>query len=221
MIALTKLALAASVAIASATAANAQYYQAINQVTNMLQTAFSGGFNYRGFVDAGYVNGIGDKQASFLEFSTTQGVKYGNIFFMGIGMGVDVMFTDYNGGTGNWLPSNEKSTQTAVAIPMFTDFRLNFGQPTSTGFFIDLKVGAAFYVSDNYIRVGDGYINSSSSFYLKPTIGVRVPVSKSNPKLAMNFGASYQLLTNSYWYNPNHNNNITLSSLGLTVGFEW
>lgn len=218
---LSKVALCTCIAITSSIAANAQYYQAVNQVTNMLQTALQGGFNYRGFVDAGYVNGIGDKQASFLEFSTTQGVKYGNIFYMGVGIGVDVMFTDYNGGTGNWLSENQKSTQTAVMIPMFTDFRLNFGQPTSTGFFIDLKVGAAFYTGNKYIRVGDGYINTSSSFYLKPTIGVRVPVSKSNPKLAMNFGASYQLLTNNYWYNPNHNNNITLSSLGLTVGFEW
>lgn len=212
-----KTTIALSILTASASAASAQYYQMVNQATDMLQTALTGGSNYRGYVDVSYLAGIGSQKANFLEFSTTQGIKYGDIFYMGVGAGVDVMFTKIN-------PENtftSQSNQTAVMIPLFTDFRLTFGQPTTTNFFIDLKVGAGFYVSDEYIYVGDGYLNSSSSFYLKPTVGIRIPVSKTDPKLAVNFGASYLLTTNSYWYDPGYHNDTTLSSLGLTASIEW
>lgn len=216
---ITKLAIAGAVGLCSVATASAQYYQLANQATNMLQTVFSGGANYRGFFDLSYVNGIGNKQANFFSITTTQGVKYGDLFFMGIGLGVDFMHTEVN--DGYYKPAEHSTTDNAAMIPMFTDFRLTLGQPQNVGFFVDLKIGAAFYVSDDYILVGDGYINTSTSFYLKPSVGVRVPVSKSNPKLALNFGASYQLLTNSYWYNPGQRNSISLSSMGLNVGFEW
>lgn len=205
--------------IASAQAASAQYYQMVNQATDMISTAIRGGANYRGLFDVSYIKGIGDKQANFLEFSTTQGVKYGNLFFIGVGAGVDMMHTEIN--NNPYSPSGHATTQNSVMIPLYTDFRLNLGAPTALGFFIDLKVGAGFYVSNDYILVGDGYINSSSSFYLKPAIGFRLPVSKKNPKLAVNVGGTYQLLTNSYWYNPGMSNNVSLSAFGLNVGFEW
>lgn len=211
----------ASVAIIGATAfsANAQYYELINQATNMFQTAFAGGARYRGMVDAAYISGIGSKKANFLEISTTQGVKYGSIFFMGIGLGVDFMNTDVN--SGAYQPIGNNYTTSAVMIPMFTDFRLNFGSTSSTNVFIDLKLGAGFYVSDKYIQVGDGYMNSSQSFLLRPTIGARIPVSKNSPKYAVNVGVCYQLLTNSYWYNPGASNSVTLNGFGVNLGFEW
>lgn len=219
MKAITKLIAAGMLLMASAQAAYAQYYQLVNQATDMISTAIRGGLNYRGFVDASYVKGIGDKQANFLEFSTTQGFKYGEIFFMGVGAGVDMMHTEIN--NNPYSPVGHATTQNAVMIPLYTDFRLNVGAPSTLGFFLDVRVGAGFYVSDDYILVGDGYINSSSSFYLKPSIGFRIPVSKTNPKLAVNVGGTYQLLTNSYWYNPGQNNNVSLSAIGLNVGFEW
>lgn len=219
MKAITKFIAAGMFFMASAQAASAQYYQLINQATDMIGTAIRGGANYRGFFDVSYVRGIGDKKANFLEFSTTQGLKYGDLFFMGVGAGVDVMHTEIN--NNPYAPTNHVTTQNAVMIPLYTDFRLNLGAPTSASFFLDVKVGAGFFVSNDYILVGDGYINSSSSFYLKPTIGLRIPVSKTNPKLAVNIGGSYQLITNSYWYSPWQNNNVTLSALGLNVGFEW
>lgn len=219
MKAITKFIASGMLLMGSAQAASAQYYQMVNQATDMISTAIRGGANYRGFFDVSYVKGIGDKQANFLEFSTSQGIKYGNLFFMGVGAGVDMMHTEIN--NNPYAPTDHATTQNSVMIPLFTDFRLNLGSPSALGFFIDLKVGAGFYVSNDYILVGDGYINSSSSFYLKPGIGFRIPVSKTNPKLAVNVGGTYQLLTNSYWYNPGRNNNISLSSFGLNVGFEW
>ncbi len=219
MKAITKFIASAIFLMASAQAASAQYYQLVNQATDMIGTAIRGGANYRGFFDVSYVRGIGNKKANFLEFSTSQGLKYGNIFFMGVGAGVDVMHTEIN--NNPYAPSDHSNTQNAVMIPLFTDFRLNLGAPNSVSFFLDAKVGGGFFISNDYILVGDGYINSSSSFYFKPSIGLRIPVSKINPKLAVNVGGTYQLITNSYWYNPGQNNSITLSSLGLNVGFEW
>lgn len=219
MKAITKFIAAGVLLTASAQTVSAQYYQLVNQATDMIGTAIRGGANYRGFFDVSYVRGIGDKKANFLEFSTTQGLKYGNLFFMGVGAGVDLMHTEVN--TTAWSPTNHNTTRNAVMIPLYTDFRLNTGSPATASFFLDVKVGGGFFVSNDYILVGDGYINSSSSFYLKPTVGLRIPVSKTNPKLAVNVGGSYQLITNSYWYNPGQNNSVTLSALGLNIGFEW
>lgn len=219
MKAITKIITGSLLAIASTISANAQYYQLANQATDMLSTILQGGASYRGFVDVSYIGGIGSKKANFLEFSTTQGNKFSNLFFMGIGAGVDVMFSQVN--ANPYQPTGSEYTQTAVMIPLFTDFRFNFGEPQKSGFFIDIKIGAGFYVSDKYILVGDGYINSRESFYLKPTLGCRIPISSNNSKYAINIGASYQLLTNSYWYNPTQKNSITMNGLGLTAAFEW
>lgn len=219
MKAITRLIAAGIILRASTQAVSAQYYQLVNQATDMIGTAIRGGANYRGFFDVSYVKGLGDKKANFLEFSTTQGLKYGNLFFMGVGAGVDVIHTEIN--NNPYAPSDHTNTQNAVMIPLYTDFRLNLGAPTSASFFLDVKVGGGFFISNDYILVGDGYINSSSSFYLKPSVGLRIPVSKTNPKLAVNIGGSYQLITNSYWYNPGQNNSVTLSAMGLNVGFEW
>lgn len=210
--------MALAIVAASAASASAQYYQMVNQATDMISAALQGGLNYRGFVEASYISGIGNKKASFLELSTTQGFKYGSIFFMGVGAGVDLMMSEVNDGA--YYPDHT-TTKTSAMIPLFTDFRLNFGDPANTNMFIDLKVGAGFWVGNKYILVGDGYINSSSSFYLKPTVGLRVPVSTTNDKLAINIGASYQLLTNDYWYNPGHDRSVTLNGLGVSFGFEW
>ena len=63
-------------------------------------------------------------------------------------------------------------------------------------------------------------MGNGAQFYFKPSLGVRVPLSSKNPKQAVNFGVTYQLLTsdNNYsWYG----NSVTLSSFGATIGFEW
>ena len=109
-----KTIVAAALMIASVQAASAQYYQMVNQATDMISTALRGGANYRGFFDVSYVKGIGDKQANFLEFSTTQGIKYGNIFFMGVGAGVDMMHPEINNIPN--APPNHATTPTMSLI---------------------------------------------------------------------------------------------------------
>ena len=59
-----------------------------------------------------------------------------------------------------------------------------------------------------------------AQFFFRPAIGVRIPVSASNPKQAFNIGITYQLLTSNNIYRP-YGSSGTLSSFGATIGFEW
>ncbi len=215
-----KTTLLAAALLMGCASASAQYWTVANQATNMITSALNAGFNYRGFVDASYLAGLGNRRADFLEFSTTQGAQYSNWFFMGLGLGVDVMFCHVNDGIPDYgYVGTHDTTKTGVAIPVFSDFRFNFGDNGTVGFFADIRLGAAFLCGSDYIQVGDGYLTNSESFYFRPTIGMRVPVSSANSKLAFNIGISYQLMTNSSWYV--NNNSTTLNALGVNLGFEW
>lgn len=221
--------LVAFCALAGTGAAHAQYYQTISQATDMLSTALQGGLNYRGMVDAAYTTGVGKNGCSSLEFSTTQGFKYSDWFFMGVGAGVNVMFAGDGDrgndvrphGWGNGYDSGYGVHDTGVLIPLFTDFRFFIGKEQDVSLYIGAKVGASFLIGKSYLRTPDGYLDNSEGFYFKPTLGVRVPLSADNPKIAMNFGVSYQLVTNSYWNWSGYYSGTTVNSLGATVGFEW
>lgn len=224
------LLLMASVA---APTAKAQYYEISNHIPRLITPALQGGFNYRGFVDASFTGGVGTNGCNFLEFSTTQGFKYSNWFFMGIGAGVNIAFSDYSDSDlpGNYNPGHHPGNgdynssyslkDTGVLIPLFTDFRFNIGQENSVGTFIDIRLGASFLVGKNYMRTPDGILNNSEGFYLKPTIGVRIPTNSKDSRQAINLGCSYQLITNNYWnWNWNYNS-ATINSIGVQIGYEW
>ena len=142
---------------------------------------------------------------------------------MGVGIGVQAIMTDRNDNydpwqyPGDWDESRSRS-RTGWIMPLYTDFRFNIGSPTDTSFFIDLRLGASFLLSDNYLEIGDGFLDSDQAFYLKPTIGMSIPLNNSG-KQAVNIGVSYQLMTQNYWYR--NSSDITLSSFGATIGFEW
>lgn len=211
-------------AAAVALPASAQYYQIANQLPQLIQPALSGSLNYKGFVETSYVQGVGNNKADFLEFSTTQGFKYSNWFFMGVGAGVDVMFSHTNDGWGQWNPSsdfdtNHSSTKTSAMIPLFSDFRFNIGGVSSPSFFIDVRIGCSFLVGKDYVAIGDGFLTNNEYFYLKPSMGLRVPLNSKNTSQALNVGVTYQLLTSNYWYNSR--NNVTLNALGVNVSYEW
>lgn len=219
-----RIAAMAAALILGFVSADAQYYQIANQIPQMLQPALSGSFNYKGFVDASYVAGVGNRKADFLEITTTQGFQYSSWFFMGVGAGLDVLFSNTNDNYNPWeggpdqINPDKGHTKTACVIPLYSDFRFNIGSRTDTSFFVDIRLGASFLIGDNYIEIGDGYLTNSQCFYLKPTLGVRIPLSQ-NGKQAMNVGVSYQFLTSDYWYR--YQSDISLSSLGVTLGFEW
>lgn len=204
--------------------AGAQFYQIANQVPNLISPALSGSFNYRGFVDMSYTKGVGTRNADYLELSTTQGFQYRSWFFMGVGLGVQAVMTNPHDASN--LPTlnpddydpGRSHSKTGCVIPLYTDFRFDIGSPTNTSFYIDLRLGASFLVSDNYLEIGDGFLTNTECFYFKPSAGLRIPLD-DNGRKAVNVGVSYQLVTSNYWYR--YASNVSLSSVGLTVGFQW
>lgn len=222
-------AIAACFLILSATVpAQAQYYEIANQIPSLLSPALSGSFKYKGSVDAGYVGGIGKYNADFISISTSQGFQYASWFYMGVGIGVDFLFShkddqwgsDWNRPGSQEFDSGHSSSCTGVMVPVFSDFRFSIGNKSdSPSFFIDLKVGCSFLMGKDYIKINDGYLTNQQYFYLRPTIGMRIPVSNSNPRQAFSVGVSYQLLTSNYW--SSYNTNVTLNAIGATIGFEW
>lgn len=202
--------------------ANAQIYEAINTLQSVISPALSGSGRYKGLVEAGYSHTLGKYNGDFLEFSTSQGYQYNSWFYMGAGLGIDVLFShpgDHWGEMQNPVPGDRAITKTAPMLPLFADFRFLIGGNKSISFFLDLKVGCSFLLTNKNIAINDGYLTNREYFFLDPSIGLRIPCNKKNNKQAVNVGVKYKLLTSNYWYNVN--NNITLQSLGAFVGFEW
>lgn len=215
--------LAATAVALGATDASAQYYEIANQIPNLITPALSGSMRYKGFVEAEYLHSLGDYTSDFVGISTAQGFTYSSWFFMGAGLGVQYVHTTPGDG---WDPGmrpgngNRSWSNNGVMIPLFTDFRFTLGNnPSAIGFFIDLRIGASFLASDNYLQIGNGYITNNEYFYLRPAIGFRIPVSAKSPKQAVDIGFSYQLLTSNYWYTWQRN--ATINSIGVNVAYEW
>lgn len=218
--------IAAAILAGATQAADAQYYEIANQIPGLIQPVLSGSTNYKGFVEASYIKGVGNNKADFLEFTTTQGFRYSDWFFMGVGAGVDIMFSHTNNGWGeNWndwsddFDVNHSSKTTSAMIPLYTDFRFNVGGMNSPSFYVDIRLGAAFLIGKDYVRIGNGFITNQQYFYLRPSLGLRIPVSRKTPKQAVNVGVAYQLLTSNYWNAGREN--ATLNALGVNVSFEW
>ena len=206
-------------------AASAQYYEIANQLPGLIQPALLGGFNYKGYVDAHYARALGNYQADFVGVSTSQGWKYRDWFFMGVGIGVEGIMSHTDSGYGQWGDAQQpdmdgRSTRTGgVMIPIFTDFRFNIGAQNKASFFIDVKLGCSFLLGRDYVQIHNGYLTNQEYFYLRPTLGVRIPVNSANPKQAINVGVEYQLLTANYW--SSWNRDVTLNALGASISYEW
>lgn len=204
-------------------AANAQIYEAINTLQSVISPALSGSGRYKGYVEAGYSHTLSHYNGDFIEVSTSQGYQYNSWFYMGAGLGVDVLFAHKG---SHWLegmttppPDNRGVATTAPMLPLFADFRFLIGNSSNVSFFLDLKVGCSFLLTNKLIAIGDGYLTNREYFFLDPSIGVRVPCNKKNPKQVVDVGVKYKLLTSNYWYN--YSNNITLQSIGAFIAFEW
>ena len=201
----------------------AQYYQIANQLQQVITPALSGSLNYKGFVEMSGLAGLGHNRANVIDFSTTQGFQYSSWFFMGVGLGIDVVMAQQPEG---WTPDpdygymSRSNAQTKVMIPVFSDFRFNIGDRATTSFFIDIKLGAAWLMGSDYLRMADGFLSNSTQFYMRPTVGLRIPVSCERPDNAVNVGLTYQLITsnnNYYW----SSRSLSLNNLGLSVEYEW
>lgn len=197
--------------------AQAQYYEIANQLQNLISPALSGAFNYKGYVELGGSAGLGHNRANFVGVSTSQGFRYSTWFFMGAGIGVDVAMAHRDAASG--YDYGRGSSETRVMVPVFTDFRFNIGDLTEKSFFIDMKIGAAWLLGSDYLCMESACLTNSSQFYLKPSLGLRIPVGDTN-KRAINIGIAYQLVTSGNNYNG-YSNTLALNNVGVTLGFEW
>lgn len=193
----------------------AQYLQIASQLANMMSPALSGSFSYKGFVDVSYLQGVGKAKLNIAGVSTSQGFKYSSWLYMGAGIGVDVAMAQSDDDYRWNLPTRK----TGIMVPVFTDFRFNVGKATSTSFYADIRIGASFLMGDRYLAIGDNLLTNRNFFYLKPSVGVRIPLSQTGKK-AMNVGLAYQLLTSNNWY-YSYYGNPTINSVGAMVSFDW
>ena len=130
----------------------AQYTNIVNQAASLMQTALMGGMRYRGYVDASYTGGFGRLQADFVGISTVQGVQYADWFFMGAGLGVDLVYSKTSMAPSDWNYTRVRRTSGAM-VPIFTDFRFNIGGSQGPSFFIDIKAGGSFMIGKNYLAI--------------------------------------------------------------------
>ncbi len=203
----------------SSTSASAQYYQIANQLTNVLRPALSGSLSYKGFVEVNGIAGIGTNRANFIGISTSQGFQYSSWFYMGVGMGIDVAMARNvdNRPEGNFYGVN--ISKNMAMLPLFTDFRFNFGSIAGASLFIDAKLGAAWFLGSKYLGLYDSYMSHSAQFMLQPSMGVRIPADgKSNR--AINIGLTYRLITSNYNYGWD-GNTTSLNGFGLAIAYEW
>lgn len=211
-------------ALSAAFGASAQYYELANQLPQLLRPALSGSWQYKGFVDATAMAGLGHNRANILSVSTSQGFQYTSWFYMGVGLGVDVAFSNYDGSLsradvpGYW---EHGANKTGAMLPLFTDFRFTFGGASNElSAFIDLRLGATFLLGNNYPEFGNGYLSNDGQFYLRPSVGLCIPVNSSNSKQAVDLGITYQLITsaNNYTWGGR---GMSLNALGFTIAYEW
>ena len=202
---------------------DAQYAQIASRIPGLIQPALSGSLNYKGYVELSGVAGVGTNKANFVGISTTQGFRYASWFFMGVGLGVDMVRSNSATPNGGGFQSGQRSfTQTKAMIPVFTDFRFNLGNASRVSAVIDVKLGASWLLGNSYLSMETAYLSTATQFYMRPSIGVRIPVKSDSMKNAVNVMLTYQLLTNNnnyYYYNSV--SSPTLSAVGVTLGYEW
>ncbi len=204
--------------------AKAQYYEIANQLPGVISPALSGSMNYKGFIELSGVAGFGDNRANIIGVTTSQGFQYSSWFFMGAGLGVEVAMTNsdmLSSDVGQARYREHSNSSTKVMIPVFSDFRFNFGNTGGVSFFADVKLGAIWLIGNSYLRLQEGCMTGDAQFYCKPALGVRIPVSSTNQRQAVNIGVAYELITSDNNYNYWNDNNITLNCLGVSLSFEW
>lgn len=180
---------------------------------------------YKGFVEADCTIGYGNYRSNFATLATSQGLMATDWLYLGAGIGMDLAWSTVNAGWGR-RPSRysrewyrHETTDFALMIPIFSDFRFIFGKTTDLSLFLNMRLGAAFLCSDNYLRIKDGFLSDKSYFYMQPAIGVRIPIRKTKPRQAMDIGIHYRVMTAKYRSDWQQNANI--NGLGLNISYEW
>lgn len=124
---------------------------------------------YRGFIDVGYLFGVGDEYSKVdrIELSTAHGYQFNNHFFLGAGVGMHYLTLD-----------------NVFMLPVFVNFKgYLLNNPISP--FLDLKGG----YSPILTKLEDDDIKGG--LYISPSIGVRFIVA-DNIGMSVGLGFNFQ-----------------------------
>ena len=149
---------------------------------------------YRGFVDIGYIFGVGEEglKEDRIEFSTTHGYQLNNHFFIGGGVGIHYM-----------------TSSDVFLLPMFVDFKGYLLNGNVSPFF-DLKGGYSHILSeleDEDIKGG---------LYIAPSVGVRFFIPEGNIGLNLSLGFNLQKLRDT-----GLNEYANMNGVALKFGVEF
>jgi hypothetical protein len=153
---------------------------------------------YHGFIDFGYVIGMGDSLHTFnrIEATITQGYQFTPAIFAGLGAGAH-LYSD-SVPLRRVVNNKELSSALSYVFPLFVDFRYNF----STGRirpFAGLKTGygiGLLKTVSTEIKEEGGSVNrieykaEALGLYLAPSVGVKFMIGRS---LAFNLSAGYSV----------------------------
>ncbi|MBR6831224.1 MAG: hypothetical protein IKM58_03975 [Tidjanibacter sp.] len=109
---------------------------------------------YQGEVDLGYSLGVGDFASNRINIHTIQGVKIGDYFSTGIGLGVDLY---HEGGT-------------SVMIPVFLNMKGYLPNNSNITPYLSFDIGGGFGVGDT---------SGLSGMIISPAIGIKTGAFKA------------------------------------------
>jgi hypothetical protein len=178
---------------------------------------------YKGFLEVGFGGGVGDYRANELDILTTHGMQIGNSVFVGLGTGVNVLFTQNdNNNFYNSSSYNGNYNTTAAMIPLYADLRLKMGGGRTVPF-LDLKLGTTYLVNSGDVYINDRYLDSGASLYFSPSIGVHMDLLGT---AGFNVALTYSLIsqnTRDYYYDDGYydGERLSLNNLGARISVEW
>ncbi len=144
---------------------------------------------YIGIVELNYLFGVGNHGLSRIEANIINGYQFNPYFSLGLGTGL--RWYMYEGGS-------------AIFIPIFADFRVNFMDNKVSPYF-SLGIGYSFDATDSFSGLG---------ILAKPSLGVTIKVSE---KLVMHTGLGYEMQKINY-YDYSSINKINLGGFGFNFG---
>ncbi|MDH6341960.1 hypothetical protein M2480_000622 [Parabacteroides sp. PFB2-12] len=145
---------------------------------------------YRGFVDMGYIAGLGDYGSDGIEINTSHGYQFNEHFFVGGGMGIHY-HGDYD----------------VATVPVFVEGRANFIKGRIAPF-ASVRVGVSAIVDDD----------EPGGFYFSPTVGARFAIVR-NLALYLSTGYNLQM-AEIYFYGSGYGSWYDTKNIGgLTFKF--
>ena len=163
---------------------------------------------YRGFVNTGYSFGSGEYGFSQWHINTVHGVDlFHNNLFIGGGIGLGI--------------STESDILKTYSLPVFADVRYTLCN-LKVRPYIDMKIGYSELFEEKHD--GGGY--KSGGFYISPSAGISLPVTK-NTSTHVGIGYTYNQAKYEFSYIPEtgsmgrNNKRFNAGGLTLSVGVSF